>query len=178
MAVALARRKRARLDAKRNSARQHAHTLREWSARTTSIPKMAFYAASTFMLGEVTVPKCFYQAKVFHQLNPRNGKERSGQGSRFQRDFSWRTEKWGHASVGHKSSESRWGSRLCGRGVACVDEEDSDCRSSNRKNGPQLNKRSRKSMDRRERDGSGRRGRRRHWPPRVRVRVVGRCRST
>ena len=71
MAVALARRKRARLDAERNSARQHAHTLREWSARTKSIQKITLCARSSFMLGEVTAPKCYHQATVFHELKPR-----------------------------------------------------------------------------------------------------------
>ena len=53
-------RRRACLDAKKKlCAPACAHTLREWSARTKS-----------FMLGEVTAPKCFYQAKVFHELNP------------------------------------------------------------------------------------------------------------
>ena len=31
--------------------------------------KMARCATVSFMLGEVTAPKCFYQAKVFHELN-------------------------------------------------------------------------------------------------------------
>ena len=46
---------------KKNSARQHAQTLRQWSARTTSIPKWrsAPQAASC----------CCYQVKVFHELN-------------------------------------------------------------------------------------------------------------
>ena len=66
MAVALARRRRGCLDAKKNYSRQHAHTLREWSARTKSTQKLALCATGSSMLGEVTAAKCFYQAKVFH----------------------------------------------------------------------------------------------------------------
>ena len=62
---------RSALYARRNSARQHAHTRREWSARTKSIQKMALCATGSFMLGEVTAPKCYHQAKVSHKMNPR-----------------------------------------------------------------------------------------------------------
>ena len=31
--------------------------------------KMALCATGSFMLGEVTAPKCFYQAKIFYELN-------------------------------------------------------------------------------------------------------------
>ena len=32
--------------------------------------KMALCATNSFMLREVTAPKCYHQAKVFHELNP------------------------------------------------------------------------------------------------------------
>ena len=44
---------------KKNFSRQHAHTLRECSARTKSIQKLALCATSSFMLGEVTGPEVF-----------------------------------------------------------------------------------------------------------------------
>ena len=59
VAAAFARRRLACFDANK--------TLRadKWSART----KMALCATSNFMLGEVTAPWSFWQAKVFHELN-------------------------------------------------------------------------------------------------------------
>ena len=56
-----------RASTQKKSARQHAQTLRDWSARTTSIREWPC-AASSFMLGEVTAPQCFCQVKVFHEL--------------------------------------------------------------------------------------------------------------
>ena len=53
----------------KRSACQHAHKPREWSARTKCIQKLALCATSSFMLREVTAPKCSYQARVFQELN-------------------------------------------------------------------------------------------------------------
>ena len=53
----------------KKSARQHAQTLHKWSARTTSIQKMALCATSSFVLGEVRVLWCYDHARVFHELN-------------------------------------------------------------------------------------------------------------
>ena len=71
MAVALARRRRAPSRRKKETLRAGMRTHYVSGLRAPKAFKNGALRHGSFMLGEVTAPKCHHQAKVFHELNPR-----------------------------------------------------------------------------------------------------------